>query len=464
MGKYDVAVIGAGPGGYVAAIRAAQRGAKTVVIEREEVGGVCLNWGCIPTKTQIYAAELYRKLRDHGEDYGLRVKDLKVDLEQLVAKKNKVVSLNKGGITKLLKAHGAETIRGDAVIEAPGRIRVGGKEITAGAIIVATGSKPAQLPGLETDGKKIITSTEALELTKLPKHITVIGAGALGAEFACLWLNLGAGVTLVEMLPHVLPHADEEIAKRIAAGWKKQGMDVRTGVKVSKVTKAGKKVKLTLEGKKTEEISTDLVLVGIGFDHNSEVVTANPALGVKTGKRGEILVDDRMETNVKGVFAVGDVTGKTMLAHGASAEGLVAVENALGGDKRMDYRVLPSCTFTSPEVACVGLTEKQATEKGLDVKAGRFNLVASGRAQSMSEANGMVKIIGDARTDEVLGVHIMGPEAGELIASVAMAMQLEATVAEIAHTIHTHPTLSEAIMEAAEDYYGLSIHTPPKKR
>ncbi len=449
MGTYDIAIIGAGPGGYVAAIRAAQRGAKTALIEREEVGGVCLNWGCIPTKTQIYAAELYRKLRDYGEDYGLSAKAHKVDLKQLVAKKNKVVGINKGGITKLLKARGVDTIKGDAVVEAPGRIRVGGKEVTAQAIIVATGSKPAQLPGLETDGEKVITSTEALELTKLPDHITVIGGGALGAEFACLWQNLGAAVTLVEMLPHVLPHADEEVAKRAASSWKKHGMDVRTGVKVSKVTKSGKKIKLALEGKKAGEISTDLVLVGIGFDHNSEAVTANPSLGVATGKRGEIVVDERMETNVKGIFAIGDVTGKTMLAHGASAEGLVAVENALGGDTKMSYRVLPSCTFTTPEVACVGLTEKQAADQGIETRVGRFNLAASGRAQAMSETDGMVKIIGDARTDELLGVHIMSAEAGELIASAAMAMQLEATVAEIAHTIHTHPTLSEALMEAA---------------
>ena len=465
MAEYDIAVIGSGPGGYVAAIRAAQKGAKTVVIERESVvGGVCLNWGCIPTKTLIHASELYRQLKEHGKNYGVLTSDLKVDLKQLVARKDEVVKLNAGGVEKLLKANGVDRVKGDAVIQAPGHIKAGDTDVHAKAIIIATGSEAAQIPGLETDGEKVITSTEALELTELPEKITVIGAGALGAEFACLWNNLGSKVTLVEMMPQVLPFEDEELTKRLGALWKRQGMDVRTGTKVSKINKNGGRMTVELEGDKAGEVESDLVLVGIGRKYNAEVVTNNPDLGVKVGKRNEILVNDRMETNVKGIYAVGDVTGITMLAHGASAEGLVAVENALGGDRRMSYRVLPACTFTTPEVAHVGLTEKQAKEQGIEVKTGKFMFMASGRAQCMAETDGMVKIVGDARTDEVLGVHIMGAEAGELIAAGATAMQLEATVAEIAHTIHTHPTLSEAIMEAAEDYYGMSIHTPPKRK
>ena len=461
MSTYDVIVIGAGPGGYVAAIRAAQLGAKVAVAEKDQIGGVCLNWGCIPTKTLIHTAELYRKIQEAAE-YGIEVGDVRLNLKQAVARKNEGVKRNKSGIQGLFRAHGIELLKGEAVVTAPGVVSVGGKEARAKAVIVATGSQPAQIPGLETDGKQVITSTEPLELTELPKRIAVIGAGALGAEFASLWNIFGAEVTLIELMPQILPVEDAELAERMDKLLRKRGMDIRTGSTVKAMDRKKDGVRMELEGAMGGSLDVDLVLVGIGRKYNSEALTGG-GLDVKTGARGQIEVNDRLETSVPGVYAIGDVVGRTLLAHGASAEALVAAENALGGDRKMNYRVVPACTFTSPEVAHVGLTEQQAREQGIDVKVGRFDFKASGRAVAMGETDGMVKIVGDAATDEVVGVHVMGPEAGELIASAAMAMSLEATVAEIAHTIHTHPTLSETMMEAAEAYLGRGIHSPPKR-
>ncbi len=458
----DVVVLGAGPGGYVAAIRAAQRGAKTVVVERNQLGGVCLNWGCIPTKTLIHTAELYRKMQD-AERFGLKVKGLSVDMQGLLKHKNTVIKTNQDGIKALFKAHGIEVVKGKGTVVKPGVVRAGKDEIHAKAIIVATGSSPARIPGLEMDGERIIGSTEALELAEIPKRVAVIGAGALGAEFACIWNALGSEVTLIEMMPQVLPLEDEELTKRLGVLFKKRGVNVLTGTTVKSMARKGNSVTLELSGAKEDSIKVDYVLVGIGVRYNSSPVTEEPSLGVKVTEKGAIVVDRRMETNIPGIYAIGDVTGKTMLAHGASAEGIVAAENATGGNRVMDYRVVPSCNFTSPEVASVGLTEKAAAETGAAIRVGRFSYRASGRAHAIGETEGMVKIVGDAATGEVLGVHIMGAEAGELIASAAMAMKLEATAEEIADTIHTHPTLSETLKEAAEDFLGVGIHTPPAK-
>jgi len=461
MKTYDIAVIGTGPGGYVAAVRATQRGARVVVIEKNAIGGVCLNVGCIPTKTLIYSAELYRKMQ-HATDYGLTVDGAGFDMKAMVDRKNKVIAMNTGGIEALFKGHGIDVIQGEAQVVAPGEIKVGDATVKATSIIIATGGRPAQLPGLEFNGKTVIGSTDALELTELPGRIGVIGAGAIGAEFACIWNALGAQVTLVEFMPHVLPREDEDLSKRLAAGLKRKGIDIRTGTKVAELKHSKKGVRMHLDGDKGGEVDVDLVLVAIGLECNSEVVTRTPGLGVEVGPRGGITVDARMETTVPGIYAIGDVTNKTWLAHGASAEGIVAATNATGGNRHMDYRVVPSCTFTAPEVASVGLTETQAKESGYQVKTGSFLFSGNGRAHAIGETEGLVKIVGDAATDQILGVHIMGCEAGELIAAGAMAMALEATVEEMAHTIHTHPTLSEAMMEAAEDYYGIGIHTRPK--
>ena len=459
----DVVVIGAGPGGYVAAIRAAQRGAKIVVVERWELGGVCLNAGCIPTKTFIHTGELYRKMQ-HGSDFGIDAKELKLNLPALLKHKEGVVRRNKAGIETLFKSNGIQVVKGDARVTAPGVVKVGGEEIRAKAIIVATGGAPARIPGLEINGEAVLGSTEALQLADVPKRVAVIGAGALGAEFACIWNAFGAQVTLIEMLPTLLPKEDEELTTRLAAGFKKRGIDVNTGTRVAKLDTDTGGLRLELEGEKAGAIEVDKVLVGVGFKCNSEVVTETPGLAVKVNKRGGIEVNERMETGIPGIYAVGDVVDKTWLAHGASAEGVVAAENATGGRRTMDYRVVPACNFTSPEVASVGMTEKKAKESGVDVRVGRFMYVASGRAQAMGETEGMVKIVGDAATDEVVGVHIIGAEAGELIASAALAMSMEATVEEIAGTIHTHPTLAETIKEAAEDYFGMGIHTPARKK
>ncbi len=463
MDRYDVIVIGAGPGGYVAAIRAAQLGAKTVVVEREEVGGVCLNWGCIPTKTLIYTGEIYRKLKKAGE-MGIKVDGFSLDLPALLRKKNAVIRRNKNGILSLFKSHGIEQIQGEAKVAGLGCVRVNDKTLLTKSIIVATGSSPAVIKGLETDGKRVITSTEALELSELPRKALVIGAGPIGAEFACLWNAFGVEIILVEMLPRVLPFADEELSRMLRDIMQKRGIEVRTETVVKRMDVNEQGVHVEFDGQSVQPTDVDIVLVGIGRRYHSDVVRDAENINVTVNERGMILTDEYMQTNVPGIFAIGDVTGKTMLAHGASAEGLVAASNAVGKSKRMNYRVVPACTFTSPEVAQVGMTEQQVREKGIPYKVGKFSYQASGRAAAMGETEGLVKIIGDAQTDEVLGMHVIGAEAGELIAQGALAMSLEATVNELAHTIQTHPTLSEMVMEAAEDYYGLSIHTPPRRR
>ena len=373
-------------------------------------------------RDRIHTAELYHKLQ-HAEEFGLMVKDVKLDIKKLLKRKEKVVGVNTGGIEALFKANGIDTYFGEAAIPSPGVACVGKEELRAKNIIIATGGRPAILPGLEFDGKTVIGSTEALKMDYVPKSVAVIGAGALGAEFACIWSAFGAKVTLIEMMPTVLPRADEEPARMLEKVFKKNGMDVRTGTKVAKLERKKSGATLHLEGAGAGTVEAEIILVAIGLQCNSELVANNPKLGVKLGKRGGIIVNDRMETGVPGIYAVGDVIDRTWLAHGASSEGIVAATNCTGGAKVMDYRVLPACNFTSPELASVGLTEKEAKEKGYTVKTGRFMFAANGRAHAIGSTDGMIKIIGDAATDEILGVHILGPEAGEMIATAALAMR-----------------------------------------
>ncbi len=462
MSDYDVVVIGEGPGGYVSAIRSAQRGAKTAVVEKKYLGGVCLNIGCIPTKTLINTAGLLRKLKKSTE-FGIRVNDIELDLKQLKQRKDKVISLNTGGIERLFKSYNIDWIKGEAVIQQPNEVIVGDKKINTKNIIIATGGKPIELPILPFDKKRIIDSSQALELTEIPKRIGIIGAGAIGCEFSCIWNSFGAEIHLIEMLPHILPKEDEEVAKRLESIFKKEGIQIYTGSRLKEAKINKDEIILSIEGNKTTEISVDLVLVCVGMKCNSDLIQEPLHSALKINKKGGIVVNKKMETGVPGIYAIGDVIDRTWLAHGASNEGIVASVNATGGNRRMNYRVLPACTFTFPELASVGLTEAKAKEQGYTVKTGKFLFSANGRAHTIGEAEGMVKIVGNARTDEILGVHILGPEAGELIATASVAMKLESTVEELAETIFTHPTLSEVLMEASEDYYGMSIHTPAKK-
>lgn len=456
---YDVVVIGAGPGGYVSAIRSAQRGAKTAVIERKYLGGVCLNIGCIPTKTLLHTAHLY-KLAKKGNEFGIKIEKLDIDLKELVKRKDKVVNLNRGGIERLFKKHSIDLIEGEATVSKPNEVLVEGKKISTKNIIIATGGRPLELPFLKFEKDRIISSTEALNLTKLPPRIGIIGAGAIGCEFACIWSSLGSEIHLIEMMPHILPKSDEELTKKLESIFKKDGINIYTNTKIENAEISNNGIKLFLNGKAEKVIEVDIVLLSIGMRCNSELLQEPLRSAVKINKKGGIIVNNKMETGVPGVYAIGDVIDTTWLAHGASAEGIVASTNATGGNKRLNYRVVPSCTFTFPELASVGLTEQEAKSQNIPVKIGRFPFMNNGRAHTIGEPEGIVKVIANAETEEIIGVHILGPEAGELIATATVAMKMEATVEEIAETIFTHPTLSETIMEACEDYYGLSIHNP----
>lgn len=457
---YDVVVIGAGPGGYVSAIRSAQRGAKTAVVERKYLGGVCLNIGCIPTKTILYSARLY-KLAQKANEFGLKIGgNIEIDLKEVMKRKDKVISLNRGGIERLFKKYSIESIEGEATVANPGEVIVNGKKITTKNIIIATGGRPVELPFLKFDKQKIISSTEALNLTELPNRIGIIGAGAIGCEFACIWNTFGVEIHLIEMMPTILPKSDEELTKRLESIFKKDGINIYTNTKVEKADTSEKNIKLYLTGKTEKVIEVDLVLLCIGMRCNSELLQEPIKNALKINSKGGIKVNNKMETGVPGVYAIGDVIDTTWLAHGASAEGIVASTNATGGNRILNYHAVPSCTFTFPELASVGLTEQEAKEKGIPIKIGKFPFTNNGRAHTIGEPEGMVKVIANSKTDEILGVHILGPEAGELIATATVAMKTEGTVEEVANTIFTHPTLSETIMEACEDYYGLSIHNP----
>jgi dihydrolipoamide dehydrogenase len=457
-------VLGAGPGGYVAAIRAAQLGAQVTVVESDEVGGTCLNWGCIPTKALIASAETLSKARDI-ESYGLRLKgDVVPDIQKIMERKDKVVGVQVKGIRGLFKSYGINLVEGRGVIINPDTIKVerkdgATKEIKTDRIIIATGSRPAQLPIFPFDGVKILSSTDALKLDKIPKSFLIIGAGVIGCEFAFIYRELGSEITMVEMLPRAVSTEDEEISAVLERELKKKKIKLLTGCKVEEVNKKDDSIEAILSNGKT--VKAEKILVSIGRTMNSEEIGLEKA-GVKTGARGEILVNEKMETNVSGIYAVGDVTGKVMLAHVASRQGMVAAENATGGNAVMNYDVIPAAIFTSPEIGSVGLREKEAVEKGYSVRVGRFQFRALGKAHAIGEIAGIIKIIGDENTDRILGAHIIGPHASDLIHEVALAIEKGLTGSDIAHTIHAHPTLSEGIMEAAEDLHGSAIHVPRK--
>lgn len=456
-------IIGAGPGGYVAAIRAAQRGAQVTVIERGEVGGVCLNWGCIPTKTLMASAEALERARN-AADFGIEIPGtVGYHLDKIRERRDKVVSTQVKGIRGLFKSWGVNLIPGLGRLLSPDVVRVEQddgttRDVKSDKIILATGSRPAKLPGFPFDGERVITSDEAVQLKRIPKSILIIGAGVIGSEFAFIYRTFGSEVTIAEMMPSALSTEDEDMADIIEREFKKAKIKLITNVKVEKVEQAADgMMKATLTGGR--EIAAEMILVSIGRSMNSEGLGLEN-VGVAVGKRGEIVVNDAMETSVPGIYAVGDVTGRIMLAHVASHQGLVAVENVLGGSATMDYSVVPAGIFTMPEIGSVGIREKQAVESGISCRVGKFPYRALGKAHAMGEITGLVKIVADETTDKVLGVHICGVHATDLVHEGALAIKMGVTTKQLGSMIHAHPTLAEAIMEAAEDAHKAAIHLP----
>ncbi len=465
MGKhYDIAVLGGGPGGYVAAIRAGQLGFKTVVIDKDNLGGICLNWGCIPTKSLLKNAELYDSVKNHGNDFGITSKELSFDFTKIIKRSRDISERISKNVELLIKKNKVDRIRGFGKLSSKNQIDIFENDkridsIETDNIIIATGARPKTIPAIPVDRKKIITSTEAMILHELPKEMIVIGAGAIGIEFAYFYSVLGTKVTVVEMLDNILPIEDNEVSIALEKNFKKRGIDILTKASVEKAEVKGKKVKVVVkQGNESKELSADIVLNAIGVSGNIEGFGLEE-LGVEILK-GHIKVNKATyETNVKGIYAIGDVIGPPWLAHVASAEGIHCVENIKGiHTPPVDYDNIPGCTYCQPQVASVGLTERKAKELGYDLKIGKFPFMASGKAFAVGEREGFVKLIFDAKYGELLGGHIIGSEATELIAEVALARALEATGESIIKTVHAHPTLSESIMEAAANAYGEAIH------
>ncbi len=462
----SIVIIGAGPGGYVAAIRAAQLGAEVTVVENLEVGGTCLNRGCIPTKALVYSAELLLMVR-HAKDYGVEVSgEVTYNLQAMMDRKNKIVATQVKGIRSLLKSYGIRLLEGNGSLKDERTVQVvtqdGGTEgVPADSIILATGSRPANIPVFPIDGKKILSSDDALELEKIPESMLIIGAGVIGCEFAFILNALGSKITIVEMMPHAIPLADEEISMLLERELKKSKIKLHCKEKIESVKEGadGKMVAL-LEGGK--ELISDQVLVSIGRSYNTKGLNLE-GVGVACGSRGEIGANERMETNIPGIYAIGDVVGGMMLAHEASAEGVVAVENALGKSQTMDYTVIPSAIFTMPEIGSVGLTEQGAKEKGHEIKVGSFPFRGLGKSHAMGKITGIAKIIADVETDSILGVHVMGAHASDIVHEGAVLMKMGGKSEDLGRTIHSHPTLSEGLMEAAHAVHGECIHLPKKK-
>jgi len=459
---FDVIVIGAGPGGYVAAIRAAQLGLKTACAEsRETLGGTCLNVGCIPSKALLHASELFAEANSGAlAKFGVKLGKVELDLAAMQNEKAKAVKELTGGIAMLFRKNKVEWLKGAAVFEGPDRVSVGGKSFTAKNIVVATGSSVTPLPGVEIDGKTVIDSTGALALEKVPGHLIVIGGGVIGLELGSVWLRLGAKVTVIEYLDEILPGMDEDVRKEARKIFAKQGFEIRTATKVTGVKAKGKGAEVTLEpaaGGRPETLAAEMVLVAIGRRPNTEGLALDKA-GIALSKGGQIEVGEAFETKVKGIWAIGDVTPGPMLAHKAEDEGIAVAENIAGQTGIVNHEVIPSVVYTHPEIASVGRTEAELTKAGIKVKTGKFPFLANSRAKTNRDTDGFVKLIADAATDRVLGVHIISSLAGTMIAEAALAMEFGATSEDIAYTCHAHPTHSEAIKEAAMAVTGLPIH------
>lgn len=456
--NFDVIVMGGGPGGYVAAIRAAQLGMKAAVIEANHLGGICLNWGCIPTKALLRSSELYH-LMQHADDFGISVKGLDFDLEKVVKRSRGVASQLSGGIAHLLKKNKVKVFDGFGKLEGSGKVSVGKDILSAKHIIVATGARARVLPGLEPDGKLVWTYKEAMVPEKMPKKLLVVGSGAIGIEFASFYRSMGAEVTVVEVMDRVLPVEDEEISAMALKAFEKQGMKIMTGATVKALDKSKSSVTATIETKKgSEKLTVDNVIMAVGIVGNIENIGLEKTK-VKT-TRGHIETNQWMETAEKGVYAIGDVTGAPWLAHKASHEGIICIEKIAGlkDVHPMNKSNIPGCTYCHPQVASVGLTEKAAKEAGHKIKVGRFPFMGNGKAIALGEPEGMVKTIFDGKTGELLGAHMIGAEVTEMIQGYVVGKTAELVEADFMHTIFPHPTLSEMMHESVLDAYGKVIH------
>tara|TARA_B110000977_G_C11090786_1_gene496800 strand:+ start:6733 stop:8124 length:1392 start_codon:yes stop_codon:yes gene_type:complete len=462
MSHFDVIVLGSGPGGYVTAIRASQLGFKTAIIEKESLGGVCLNWGCIPTKALIKSAQVFEYLQ-HAEDYGLKASGVDKDFDAVVKRSRNVAGTMSKGVQFLLKKNKIEVINGHGKVLPGKKVSVtdaNGKatEYTANNIIIATGARSRELPSLPQDGEKIIGYRQAMTLDKQPKKLIVVGSGAIGIEFAYFYNAMGTDVTVVEYLPNIVPVEDKDISIQLEKSFKKAGVKVMTSSEVTKVDTTGKGVVVTVKTAKGEEIlEADMVLSAVGIKTNIENIGLED-VGIATD-RDKVLVNDFYQTNIPGYYAIGDITAGPALAHVASAEGILCVEKLAGMEVHpLDYGNIPGCTYSSPEIASVGLTEQQAIDKGLDIKVGKFPFTASGKAVASGTPEGFVKVIFDAKYGEWLGCHMIGAGVTDMIAEAVVARKLETTGHEILKTIHPHPTMSEAVMEAVAAAYDEVIH------
>jgi dihydrolipoamide dehydrogenase len=459
--KYDLVVIGGGPAGYAAAIRAGQMGKKVACVEQERPGGTCLNWGCIPSKALLKSAELYNKLQ-HSEDLGISVKGLDYDFSKIIGRSRNVADTMAKGIGFLFKKNKVDHIIGTGTISVPGMIEITkgqeeGTILSANRILVATGCKPRRLPDLEVDGERVMTSRQALELKTQPKSIVIVGAGAIGAEFAYFLNAFGTKVTLVEMLDQVLPVEDHEVSAVVAKSFKASGIDLRTSTAVENIKVNAKSVKMDLaKGGEKESITADSILLAIGVVANTEGLLS-PKVKLKQD-RGYVTVDDNYETSVKGIYAAGDIIGPPWLAHVATFEAIEAVNGMFGHGKPERVKDFPGCTYCLPQVASIGKTEKMLRDEGVDYQVGKFPFQASGKAVASNQPEGFVKMLVDPKYGEILGAHIVGADATEMIAEYGLATKLEATAEDIHNTIHAHPTMSEAVMEAAASVFGEAIH------
>jgi dihydrolipoyl dehydrogenase len=460
----DLVVIGSGPGGYVAAIRAQQLGLKTIVVEKADLGGVCLNWGCIPTKALLKNAE-HMKFLNHADEFGFKVGKVEVDFPAVIKRSRDVATKMSGGVQFLLKKNKVQHVQGHGTMKSASVVEVSDKNgkvtdtIETKNIILATGARPRMFPGIDVDGKNIITSKEALIQQKVPKSMIVMGAGAIGIEFAYFYNAFGTEVTIIEMMDRILPVEDKDVSRELARHFKKDKMKLMTNTRVVSAKAKGQGVEVVIEKKNGEQetLKADIALNAIGIQANIENVGIEE-VGVKLD-RGFVVVDKNLKTNVPGVYAIGDLAGPPWLAHKASAEGIAVAEFLAGHDSEgIDYNNIPGCTYCNPQVASVGMTEEKANEAGYEVKVGKFPFTASGKAHGIGEAKGFVKMIFDAKYGEVLGAHMIGPDVTEMIGEIALARSLDATAKTIFKTIHAHPTLSEAIMEASAQAYGEAVN------